>query len=296
MSREAWLRSHPWLVPMAHAFDRVEAALARIEAPAPVPPRWDDHRADYEAGVPLLRGTSANLDLRPAGTLLCTLIERLAEAPESDALTEGARDSSAQLRSEPSGAQCSVEWLLGDDTFVPCAPGFLRYVGWTTLAHWLRPVVGAFAKWRDEDRWLRAYCPVCGSAPAMAQMIGVDPERKRLLACGCCGGRWRRQRTACPFCENDSQRIGIVTIEGEGGLRIDHCELCKGYLKTYVGEGNEAVLLADWTSLHLDVIAHQRGLERMAASLYAIETVLQQQIVSVQLGTEAPGVADLHGP
>jgi len=30
-------------------------------------------------------------------------------------------------------------------------------------------------------------------------------------------------------------------------------------------------LLADWTSLHLDVVAADRGLERKAASLYEID-------------------------
>ena len=59
-----------------------------------------------------------------------------------------------------------------------------------------------------------------------------------------------------------------MAVEGEGGLRIDYCEACGGYLKTYNGEGNESVLLADWTSLHLDILARDRGLKRRAASLY----------------------------
>jgi FdhE protein len=59
-----------------------------------------------------------------------------------------------------------------------------------------------------------------------------------------------------------------VAVEGEGGLRIDFCESCRAYLKTYDGQGNEALLLADWTSLHLDLVAADRGLERRAASLY----------------------------
>jgi FdhE protein len=59
-------------------------------------------------------------------------------------------------------------------------------------------------------------------------------------------------------------------VDGEGGLRIDYCDSCKGYLKTYNAEGNEGVLLADWTSLHLDVIARDRGLKRLAASLYEL--------------------------
>ena len=42
-------------------------------------------------------------------------------------------------------------------------------------------------------------------------------------------------------------------------------------LKTYDGEGAETVLLADWTSLHLDLLARDRGLRRMAASLHEVE-------------------------
>jgi FdhE protein len=62
-----------------------------------------------------------------------------------------------------------------------------------------------------------------------------------------------------------------VTIDGEPDLRIDHCIACGGYLKTYVGEGSESLLLSDWSSLHLDLIAHDRGLKRLAASLYEFD-------------------------
>ena len=59
-------------------------------------------------------------------------------------------------------------------------------------------------------------------------------------------------------------------IEGESHLRIDHCESCGAYLKTYVGEGSESLWLADWTSLHLDIIARDHGLKRLANSLYEL--------------------------
>ena len=52
---------------------------------------------------------------------------------------------------------------------------------------------------------------------------------------------------------------------------IDYCESCRGYLKTYDGHGNEEVMLADWTSLHLDALAHDRDLLRRGASLYELE-------------------------
>jgi len=64
---------------------------------------------------------------------------------------------------------------------------------------------------------------------------------------------------------------GGRSVEGEGGLRIEYCDGCLAYLKTYDGEGSEAVPLADWTSLHLDLLARERGLKRMAASLYEVE-------------------------
>jgi len=79
----------------------------------------------------------------------------------------------------------------------------------------------------------------------------------------------------CPFCQADTQRLSAVTVEGEWGLRIDYCEACRGYLKTYNGQGDEQVLLADWTSLDLDVVARDRGLKRLATSLYDFEPELQ---------------------
>jgi FdhE protein len=105
----------------------------------------------------------------------------------------------------------------------------------------------------------------------MAQLVGVDPGRRRLLSCGCCGTRWRYRRMACPFCESaDDHRLSALAIEGEKYLRIDYCQFCRAYLKTYDGEGNESFFLADWTSLHLDIMARDRGLKRLANSLYEL--------------------------
>jgi FdhE protein len=105
----------------------------------------------------------------------------------------------------------------------------------------------------------------------MAQLVGADQGRRRFLCCGCCGTRWQYLRTGCPFCQNaEDQRLAILKVEGEGGLRIDYCKSCEGYLKTYDGEGSETVLLADWTSIHLDVAACDRGLKQLAASLYEL--------------------------
>ena len=213
----------------------------------------------------LLESQAAAIDLAPVEKALALVVGRLASRPLPDALRKQTEALEAELRS---AADASPEFQPLAHPFAPIA-GLRRYLSWRLLSRYLFPVVAAFGAWRQEERWLRHYCPVCGSPPAMAQLIGVDPGCMRLLACGCCGNRWRYRRTGCPFCRNeDDHRLAAIAVEGQGGLRIDYCEQCRGYLKTYQGQGSEMVFLADWTSIQLDMIALDRGLKRLAASVY----------------------------
>jgi len=270
---ERWLEGHAYLRPIGEFSARVERALTEIGPPGVALPEWDLYVEDLTAGVPLLSSASAAVDLGPGTAAIGALVRKLEAGPLPEPVAAQVHALSADLR-PADRLDRVVVWLLGDDTFAPAAPGLLRYLGWTTLARVLAPLVGAFGQWRDEERWLRRYCPTCGSAPAMAQLVGSE-ARLRLLSCGHCRTGWRYRRTQCPFCEADSQRSSAFTIEGEAGLRIDYCEACKGYLKTYAGTGNEDLLLADWTSLHLDLLAHDRGLNRAASSLYDVGSIVQ---------------------
>ena len=271
MTAERWLEAHSYLRPLADLSAEVNGAAAGLGVIGARIPDWEDYRADFLAGVPLLSSADAAVDLEPGGQMAAALIKRLASGTTSGKLAVEVRALNMALRLEPQASRRIADFLLGDETLTPPFPGLLRYLAWTAMARFLGPVVSAFDNWRDEERWLRRYCPTCGSLPAMAQLVGADPGRMRLLSCGCCGTRWQFKRTGCPFCETDSQRLSSVTIEGEPGLRIDHCESCSGYLKTYDGQGNETLLLSDWSSVHLDLIAHDRGLKRLAASLYEFE-------------------------
>jgi FdhE protein len=272
MTSNDWLRAHAYLQPLASLEADVDAALGRIESGSPAIPSWDAYAADFGAGVPLLSSAEAAVDLEPLGAAAVALVATLAKAPLAGPFALGIRELAAELRAQPRAALRAAEWLLGDEGFAPSPPGLLRFLGWRAGARHLAPLVDAFAGWRDEERWLRSYCPTCGSKPAMAQLLGIDPGRKRFLVCGCCRTRWQFNRTRCPFCEEDPQRIAVVTFEGEAGLRLDSCTSCKGYLKTLEGGKDEEFLLSDWTSLHLDVAARDRGLERKAASLYELGT------------------------
>jgi FdhE protein len=64
--------------------------------------------------------------------------------------------------------------------------------------------------------------------------------------------------------------LEILELEREERFRIDVCRDCNGYLKTYTGEGEGELLLADWTTLHLDILAGREGFQRRADSLYEI--------------------------
>jgi FdhE protein len=271
MTADQWLEAHAYLRPLAELTEQVGNVAARIDAEEARVPEWEDYRADFLAGVPLLQSASADVDLEPGGRMAAALLERLARETSSGAFAAELRALDAELPRDALVSRRIVDFLLGDQALAPQSPGLLRYLGWTAMARFLRPVVSAYGGWRDEERWLRRYCPTCGSLPAMAQLTGAEPGRLRRLSCGRCGTRWQFKRTGCPFCEADTQRLASVTVEGECGLRIDHCESCGGYLKTYDGQDDEALLLADWSSLHLDLIAHDRGLKKLAASLYDFE-------------------------
>ena len=271
LTPDAWLERHPYLRDVARFSSQVDASAAKRPAAADTPiPAFADHSDEYRAGVPLLQSSTVHVDLEPVGAMTASLVHDLATDSLGERPDGEVRELDRELQCDPEAPQRIARWLLGDDAWTPSSPGLLLYLGWTAAARHLRPVIAAFSSWRDEERWMRSYCPVCGAPPAMAQLVGKDPGRRRLLSCGRCRARWQFSRTACPFCAADAQKTSSLTIEREGGLRLDHCESCRAYLKTYDGEGNEALLLADWSSLHLDVLARDRGWKRAAASLYEL--------------------------
>jgi FdhE protein len=133
----------------------------------------------------------------------------------------------------------------------------------------LRPIFEAYARELkehvDQESWWRAYCPICGSKPVMAELVGQ--ERKRFLICSCCGYEWRFKRIQCPFCENEERRKFkyFFTEEEERTYRVETCQKCKKYIKTVDTEQlDEAFFPAveDVGTLYLDVLAKNEGYER----------------------------------
>lgn len=268
---DAWIARHPYLRAAAGFDMAVKEVLAGFQIPITGIPRLDHYSNDYRAGVPLLHSDRIHMDHHALERVLSSVIENLASSDLPGTLAEECRALRDELSSDSVPSGRIVYWLLGQISLSTEKPGALRYVGWTILARSLQAVVQQFGEWRDEEHWLRNYCPTCGAVPAMGQLCGTDPGRLRFLFCGCCRTRWRYRRTACPFCEMSADhRLLSLSVEGENSLRIDYCDACRGYIKTYVGNGNEVIFLSDWTSIHLDIIARDHNLRRNAGSLYQV--------------------------
>ena len=271
MTRDVWVAMHPYLRPVADFHRAIEVTLTTVSFPPLCIPSWGDYADDFHLGIPLLQSQSVATGFESLAPPMLAITQMLVSKPLPGKLAEEVRDLYSDLQQEADGSVRVLSSLFGEHSFTPRHPGLFHHLGWTILARCLSDLVAAFGSWREEESWLRPYCPTCGALPAMAQLIGLDNGRMRLLRCGYCETRWNYPRVRCPFCENaDDQRLGHLSLEGEAALRIDYCEECGGYLKTYNGEGSEALFLADWTSLHLDILARDRGLNRFADSLYQL--------------------------
>jgi FdhE protein len=275
-ARRRWLVTHPFLLPVAR-FD--EAVSRALDAPAPAQlvaqPDWDAYLADFHVGVPLLRSAAAGVRAAPAvAELLSDLVARLAVDEELlEPVRTGCRNLAESFRSQRSQALAAAGWILvgGADRPPPSDAGLVQALGWSAAVRVLAPIVATFAERREESRWGRGLCPTCGALPVMGLLVPGEGVRERQLSCGLCSTRWTFRRIGCPYCGNeDSGRLSILEVGEDGDLRLDLCAACRGYTKTWTGEGDPTLLLADWTSLHLDMLAGERGYQRKGASRYQL--------------------------
>jgi FdhE protein len=266
-----WLEANPFLVPLARFQGAIAQAAAAVSAPAVALPPFDAYRPAYGEGVALLRSPSHGAILAAAGAVaLDALVARAVEAPLPSRILEGVGELRVSLSTDEARA-AAVAWLVAgsDEATAPVQAGLLRLLGWTALGRVLGPLSAPFAAWREEGAWRRPSCPTCGQLPVMAQLVTAPDGRRRELVCGCCPTRWTFPRIGCPYCGNaDPQKLDVLDLQGPSGVRLDVCEACRGYTKTYTGAGQEVLLLADWTTLVLDTMAVERGYARRGASLF----------------------------
>ena len=111
--------------------------------------------------------------------------------------------------------------------------------------------------------WKQVLCPVCGSKPNLNLFKG-DPSQ-RLSVCSDCSCEWPVDRLRCSVCgKNEKNARAYFNNEGQEAFRIDTCETCQHYIKTIDSSriGYPDPILEDLATLHLDVIATEKGFKR----------------------------------
>jgi FdhE protein len=269
MDRPDWLILHPYLAQLAEFQAAVEAAASGTPPLAARPEAW---RSANARGTAALREEPLRSEAIEAGAAaLARLVDRLETDRLPQRLAEGVLGLRETFRSTPADARHIVGWLVGggagEDS--PQA-GLLRFLGWSALAAALAPAIRASEPPpEDGARWTGPTCPTCGAHPVMAVLVPRGEGRERRLVCGLCRTRWGYRRIGCPYCENDDPaRLELFEIASEPGLRLDTCRACMGYVKTVTAEDAPAFLADDWSTVHLDALARDKGYKRLGPSLY----------------------------
>jgi FdhE protein len=159
-------------------------------------------------------------------------------------------------------------WLRGDeqegtDTFLARASASPVLEALPDLATTLRSS-------DTDDR----HCPCCGGLPQLA-MFGETGEAlltsPRKLLCSRCANQWVLSRMTCASCgETSGAKMPILSdVDLFPHLRIDACEICRGYLITVDQRKDpRAVPVVDeLAALPLDLVAAERGYTKIARNL-----------------------------
>jgi FdhE protein len=115
---------------------------------------------------------------------------------------------------------------------------------------------------RNDEPWLKGYCPVCGSAPILSIL---ESEGARSLICSFCWHPWSVKRSFCPFCENsENKELHYFFSEEEKEFRVYLCDKCNKYIKTIDTREVDRIIyppLEQVLTLHLDFKAREEGFE-----------------------------------
>ncbi len=119
------------------------------------------------------------------------------------------------------------------------------------------------------SKWLKGYCPICGSWPEIAFLKGH--EGRKWLKCSFCAYEWAFSRTECPFCESGGpDKLEILYSEDRPFERAELCHTCKKYLLSL--DLRERVELsrdvAALKMIYLDILAQEKGFSPGSASAW----------------------------
>ncbi|HET6954477.1 MAG TPA: formate dehydrogenase accessory protein FdhE [Acidimicrobiales bacterium] len=197
-------------------------------------------------------------------------------APAGDAMPEPLAEAGRGLQAQPApDRRAVIETWLDDPSLVDPRMGF-----WVQAA--AMPMLEAAAVGAplpSPEAWRGGACPLCGGlaqvsviAEESGEFMGGSP---RSLVCGRCAAWWSFPRAMCALCgESDPRNLASYVADGRRWARIDACETCHGYVKTFDLREDDAAevvpLVDDVATLVLDVWALERGIERTVVSVAGV--------------------------
>ncbi len=261
--------SHPELGQAIDLQIEIIELYRRVQGRVPVP--WLDismaHVADHaRIGRPLVAFEAIPIEL----TELRLLVRQTADAMCRHGVLDDGDHTRVQALGRDIGLLVSVgTWyrLTAEQHLtVPVRPGpvaeedpALDHVLTVAMRPFLSRCAEVVQQSPELSEWTCGHCAVCGADPDLA-VLTASGERQ--LVCGRCGLQWRFDSEQCPFCRtaDRSQRTSFATPDGR--YRVDACEACHRYLKTFdTRRGGRPILpLVDSiATLTLDAAAMHRG-------------------------------------
>jgi len=224
-------------------------------------------QAKWEGGLPLLRRWEFPMDTQAAEALLKGMKENI---PSENRQLLDAHTALSQSLEKHANRKEAVWQSFLQHEWEPWEEWVdTRDVDVASLLFLARSFLRPSLEWTAEDllkrfplpaSWLKGYCPVCGSLPALLTLEG---EGERRAHCSWCGTHWGLHRLQCPYCDNRRhESLGYISIEAEPHYRIQYCSLCRSYFKlidTREQLDPPCLPLEEWTTLHLDLLAQRAG-------------------------------------
>lgn len=112
------------------------------------------------------------------------------------------------------------------------------------------------------DAWTQGYCPVCGSWPAIAEVV----RSQRVLRCSFCALAWSPGDYSCVYCHEHGEKfVTAAPDEDRKDRRLEVCGACGAYLKTVDVPALTPfplLAIADLETMDLDMAAMEKGYTR----------------------------------
>lgn len=275
---DEYLKKHPFLEETAAIHLAMDKILAGEIPPVSFPEKADILQAVKE-GIPLLQQMRLHQTIvKVAAVELSDCLSALHKLEAPALMKTAIKDweiwtGEAELLEIQQFFDCLLRQEEAEiHTFAQKArlnEALMRTLGWQIMESLIPAEVKEPSLWQEAG-WRRNYCPVCGRRPVLAQLRKEQDGKARFLSCDGCHTIWPYARIGCVYCGNeDLKKMHILEPEGEPSMRIDVCDVCHSYLKTYIEEGAEAVYLNDWATLHLDFLGEEKNLQKKGSVMLA---------------------------